>query len=108
MDYYNIVNFARRQNGVRRYGLHQNWVNQIFDIKWYHRMPPVTKLWFTIAFVVPLAAAIGFVNPYNLMLLPGHEYEFWRYFTALFYTYTFCTTTQVKSNEKNFLRNPPI
>ena len=88
MDYYNIVNFAWRQNGVRRYGLQQNWVNQIFDLKWYHRMPPVTKLWFTIAFVVPLAAAIGFVNPYNLMLLPGHEYEFWRYFTALFYTYT--------------------
>lgn len=91
MDYYDIidmVHFAWRQNAFDRYGLQQNWVNKIFDMKWYHRMPPITKVWFTISFVIPLAAAMGFLNPRDLMLLPGHEYELWRPITALFYTYT--------------------
>ena len=81
MDYYDMLHFTWRQHGMRRYGLEHNWVNKIFDMKWYHRMPPVTKVWFTLDFVLPLAAAIGILNGYNLTLIPGWEFQPWRPFT---------------------------
>ena len=36
--------------------------------QWYKSIPPITRVWFTAAIAVPLAARLGIVSPVHLVL----------------------------------------
>ncbi|CAF0821509.1 unnamed protein product [Adineta steineri] len=57
--------------------------------QWYKSIPKITRVWFTATVVVSIAARIGLVRPYNLILLFTpivKQFQIWRLFTGvLFY-----------------------
>ncbi|CAF3107977.1 unnamed protein product [Rotaria sp. Silwood2] len=61
--------------------------------QWYKSIPPITRVWFTGAIIVPVSARLGLVRPQNLVLFIQpiiQNFQIWRLITAvLFYPMSF-------------------
>ncbi|CAK9295226.1 unnamed protein product [Gordionus sp. m RMFG-2023] len=60
--------------------------NDIMD--WFKGIPLITRIWFSLSIIIPLAGRIGLLNPYYMILLYEptiKHFQLWRPITALLY-----------------------